>query len=282
MNYQSLIFSISMIIFINLASADSTSTDAYLCNDFKNYINSNLPAEQKAQRLMRILRYDNGDSCSIDISNKIDHIKGPVLPYSKNHIFNILSSKKLLLSKSDKITNESKFIKNWSSGGSNHRSFSDAKLNLFFKEIFFRISNRFENISLSLLDLFHGHIIIDSSSVSYDDILIIFHAKEYPKDLESYKVNFALEKYPYCKTFTTSSKGYESRNLIWSLRKNIIWRLDTSKASVFSELVKSPVYDFAPELVLKANALQENFFGETLLNINYFNDENANNVILAL
>ncbi|MFI5390870.1 MAG: hypothetical protein ACHQYQ_05855 [Bacteriovoracales bacterium] len=84
----------------------------------------------------------------------------------------------------------------------------------------------------------------------------------------------ARRQNPGLKSFTTDSENFKSRNLIWSLMKNKIWRIDTS--SKFNFLVKSSAFDLYPKEVLWANSLQENLFGKRVADFNYLPTEEKN------
>jgi hypothetical protein len=156
----------------------------------------------------------------------------------------------------------------WSSTGQ-PRIFKDEKINIYFKKLFHLIEKKFKDITLDRINLFHAHLV-----QAENDFILIFHAFEYPVDLEPQKFIIARRQNPKLIPFITNSKKYKRRNLIWSLKKNRIWRIDTS--AEFNFLVKSSAFDLYPKEVLRANSLQEDLFGKRVADLNYFPMEDKN------
>ncbi len=189
---------------------------------------------------------------------KIDTILGPPLP---KELFTAL----LNLKKSTRPIDLNPKILSWASTGQNPKIFTNKTHNDFFQDIFHLIEKSFPDIGLNRINLFHAHLI-----QTQGDFLLIFHAFEYPVDLEPSKFEMVRKLNPEIIPFTTQSEGYARRNLIWSLRKNKIWRFDTSSKSKFNFLIRSPAYELYPKEVLLGNALQENLFGKNIADLNYF------------
>jgi hypothetical protein len=206
----------------------------------------------EASHFLDMLRNTDG------VEEKVDTLLGPPLPAD---LFSDLKN----LKKSTKYFNLNPKILSWASSGQNPRIFKNKVNNDFFQNIFQLIEKSFTDIKLDRVNLFHAHLVQMA-----DDFLLIFHAFEYPIDLEPYKFEMARKLNPQITSFTTNSKGYDRRNLIWSFTKNKIWRFDTSSKSKFNFLVRSPAYALYPKEVLLGNALQENLFGKNIADINYF------------
>ncbi len=153
-------------------------------------------------------------------------------------------------------------LKSWGSGAI-PKVFTSNTLNLFFKELFIIIHKNFPDIDLSPLNLFHGHLI-----KTQNDFIVIFHAFEYPVDLEPQKFLAAKKFGMNLKPFLSSSPSYKKRNLIWSQRDQKIYRFDSTDQS-FNFLIKSPAFDLYPIEVLRANSVQESIFGKRLFDINF-------------
>lgn len=206
----------------------------------------------QASHFLDMLRNTDG------VEEKVDSLLGPPIPKG---LFSDLKN----LKKSTQSTDLNPKILSWASSGQNPRIFKNQVNNDFFQNIFHRIEKSFPEITLNRINLFHAHLI-----QTPDDFLLVFHAFEYPRDLEPYKFEVAKKLNPQTTSFTTKSKGYDRRNLIWSLLKNKIWRFDTSSKSKFNFLIRSAAYELYPKEVLLGNALQENLFGINIADINYF------------
>jgi hypothetical protein len=206
----------------------------------------------QAGQFLDMLRNTDG------VEEKVDTLLGPPLP--KNLILDLKN-----LKKSTKQLDLNPNILSWASSVQNPRIFKNRVNNDFFQNIFHQIEKSFPDIKLDRVNLFHAHLM-----QTPNDYLLVFHAFEYPMDLEPYKFELARKLNPQITPFTTNSKGYDRRNLIWSFTKNKIWRFDTSLKSKFNFLIRSPAYALYPKEVLLGNALQENLFGKNIADINYF------------
>ena len=206
----------------------------------------------EASHFLDMLRNTDGGA------EKVDTLLGPPLP---TDLFSDLKN----LKKSTKPFDLNPKILSWASSGQDPRIFKSQINNDFFQKIFGRIEKSFPDITLNRINLFHAHLI-----QTPDDFLLIFHAFEYPMDLEPHKFEMARKLNPQITPFTTKTNGYDRRNLIWSLIKNKIWRLDTSSRSKFNFLIRSPAFEVYPKEVLLGNSLQENLFGKNIADINYF------------
>lgn len=171
-------------------------------------------------------------------------------------------------------------LHNWASGGAPFRRFKEDELTDFFEELFttlvaVSLSLTTGNspwwqgapVQLSRADLFHGHLIWDTS-VPFADLLFLFHAKEYPSDIESTKAGFArhLESGVY-KDFKTSSADFKYRCSIYSLRLNRLYILKLSDNG-------SPYRGFVanPDLSKTYNPLRidQDDLGECVADVNHF------------
>ncbi|WP_291578384.1 hypothetical protein [Clostridium sp. UBA6640] len=237
--------------------------------------NDDITYEDKSKVIMGLLRSCDGQGGPKTYSSKVNTILAPKLPsdYDEAKLFQILKDQNSIIKNTNPIE-VTEFIKSWSSGnGEKPRRFNDDISN-YLEALFKAININFPDTKLNLIDLFHGHMVIDES-YSNGDVLIIFHSKEYPSNLEKQKTDIAIKEDSKLQLFDTKNGVYKKRNYIWSLRKNKIWRIDTSEESGFCNLVKSPIYDFCPEEVMEANAAQESYLGKTICDINYFIDYNG-------
>ncbi|MFY0529110.1 hypothetical protein ACN28I_40095 [Archangium gephyra] len=248
-----------------------------------------MPTQQQKITLIQLKL--GGDSNYLSVTPDVSQ-----LPEDVSKLLNLPSAEKLReeLSKlSDKVTDDALsnastlakdkgFYKlhNWASGGSPFRRFKDDEITKYFEELFESLvgvsaslaANKdpwFEgdSIALNRADLFHGHLVYDTSA-PLPDILLLFHAKEYPSDIEEFKSNTAklLEPQAY-KEVKTSSKGYKYRCSIYSLRFNKLWILRLSdNNSPYRSLVNDP------NLNAHQNPLRidQDDLGECVSDINYF------------
>ncbi|MBF0443619.1 MAG: hypothetical protein HQK54_17060 [Oligoflexales bacterium] len=179
-----------------------------------------------------------------------------------------------------KIVGIERDILSKSSGGVSQDAwvFTEKSLNLFFKNMFRKIeaASLEAGIVLSEEDLFHGHVFSFENGKTAD-IGIVFHAKEYPRDLA---INTGHgENSP----FTTSDRSYELRNVIWLMSSGKLWMVDSGKMSgPMKSLMLAEGTDpesddpFMKEyasLQIKANTLQDVYFsdaGKSLGAVNFF------------
>lgn len=102
-------------------------------------------------------------------------------------------------------------------------------------------------ITLSRYDLFHGHIfaIHDANGV-LEDVGILFHAKEYPHDL-----NLGNEDAKKSSPFSYKDFEYPFRNLIWLASTGIIYDVDGNSSSIY------PNYFLPKEINLNDPIIQD-------------------------
>jgi hypothetical protein len=100
-------------------------------------------------------------------------------------------------------------VLNWGSGGLGGRPwhFSDVSCNNFFANLARAISAYNPDIILSPHDLFHAHII----SYERNAMALVFHAKEYPFDLEKAKNYYQLVSH----RFYSYEESYQDRNFVY-------------------------------------------------------------------
>lgn len=120
--------------------------------------------------------------------------------------------------------------------------FKDTDLNQQIIQLFTTITSSDQQlgfqVALSRYDLFHGHLFaVYGADDTPQDVGILFHAKEYPRDL--ILGNPDAEKNS---PFTTDSPGYIYRNFIWLASSHIIYDLDGDSSTIF------PQY-FLPEML---------------------------------
>jgi hypothetical protein len=71
-----------------------------------------------------------------------------------------------------------------------HKQQIDNEQTSYLNSVFKNIAHSFPNIKLDANDLFHGHIIKVKKS---DEIVVVFHAKEYPSDFLGSQKNHRME-----------------------------------------------------------------------------------------
>ena len=153
----------------------------------------------------------------------------------------------------------------------------------YLTHLFYKILHYSEekglSITLNTTDLFHAHLVFFEK-----DLLLVFHAQEYPFDLNdtSFKAMIATKHKKDLlkgKKFSYKTPSFKKRNFIWSLKKNALFNVDTSGA--FQDLIFpkgwknnfNRVYPQGPtfhQLAIMGNTVQDNLLGETLGSLNFF------------
>ncbi|XP_058076624.1 uncharacterized protein LOC131225177 [Magnolia sinica] len=158
------------------------------------------------------------------------------------------------------------------------RRFVNEELNSYLAFLFEIIVTRGPsvglNVSLNRYDLFHGHLFLATDS---GRLGILFHAREYP----AYEKEVFPYQMGYCQT-GSNVKYDDSMNL-----RNILWLAplpsDVTKAwlapGVLVVLDARPegiIYKtLVPEYVDFVRTIYEEDFGDAVVDVNYFNVENA-------
>jgi hypothetical protein len=186
-----------------------------------------------------------------------------------------------VLSNGSKLPKDKGFYKlhNWASGGSPHRRFTSEAVTSFFEDLFTTLSAvslsltsgdkwwKGGHVKLSRADLFHGHLIWDTSA-PFPDVLFLFHAKEYPSDIEESKSGHAkaIDSASYV-DFKATSPEFKFRCSIYSLRTD---RLHILKLSDNGSPYRSLVAD--PDLSKSQNPLRidQDDLGVCVADVNYF------------
>lgn len=168
----------------------------------------------------------------------------------------------------------------WFSGGNekNYRLPKTASFGNYFKDLFIKVTETaipWNPTVLSRSDLFHGHLIYHST---LKDLIIVFHAKEYPRENPSLCSGcsmrklfdlFSLHLSPQIKT-QPATDSYLRRNFIISLRQRKLCGANT-RIRGFAPLAQSQGDGSTLDSV-KASDLGK--LGE-IMNINFFASEGA-------
>ena len=162
-------------------------------------------------------------------------------------------------STSKTITSNSHKLSNWASGGV-RANWSDYKYKTFhsdadtFFKALFEEARVLSNAKFSRTDLFHGHVMWHKT----DGLIVIFHAKEYPSDLESWKSTSGALADPKSASFTKHDADYAKRNVRYDFRSNSMSVVTTGLQNGSGQ-----------------QALDESFNGdaEYVFDINYFPNE---------
>lgn len=105
-------------------------------------------------------------------------------------------------------------LRAWGSDGLSGQAwrFMHDDCNAFFFDLMRAIPTVRSQITLSPHDLFHGHIVSYGEKRDHRErIAVIFHAKEYPSDLESTKNRYQLTR----EKFSSRDKGFRARNFLY-------------------------------------------------------------------
>lgn len=102
-------------------------------------------------------------------------------------------------------------ILNWGSNGLSGKpwQFVDAQCNEFYGKLFSHITENRPDILLNPFDLFHAHLI--GYGLHHDRLFMVFHAKEYPADIEEIKNEYQSEE----DRFYQDSPSFDARNFIY-------------------------------------------------------------------
>lgn len=119
-------------------------------------------------------------------------------------------------------------------------------------------------------DLFHGHVVLlHDQATHFSDIVIVFHAKEFPADLPeaggfknraSSPVNFNMR----------DDRAFSKRNFIYSFRSHVLVNLQKDAFGKDYQSYRELITEYDPRFDLEVNTLREHYFGQTLFDINYF------------
>ncbi|XP_076928755.1 uncharacterized protein LOC143592821 [Bidens hawaiensis] len=153
------------------------------------------------------------------------------------------------------------------------RRFVNEELNSYMEFLFKLIVDRGPevglNVSLNRYDFFHGHLFITANG----RVGILFHAKEYPAyDKEVFPYNMG-----YCQKCSnvTYDDSMNLRNILWLAPLPSNSTSDWSAPGVLVVLDARPggiIYrDIIPEYANYARTIYEEYFGETVVDVNYLN-----------
>jgi hypothetical protein len=172
-----------------------------------------------------------------------------------------------------------KKLQNWASGGAPFRRFRDRTVTRFFNTLFERVLGYVNSVLdptdrpwvLSRNDLFHGHLSWAHFS-SANDVVMVFHAQEYPADLEESKNRAASELERGVRSFRSDAAPFGRRCPIWSMRKKRLWSIDFfAPSNPLLPLLATPL----STLRRGRNPLvvDQDDIGECLADISYFPKE---------
>jgi len=173
---------------------------------------------------------------------------------------------------------------NWGSGSQKARVFKNQKMTTFFSNLFYTIIQMAKehqlSISLNTTDLFHGHIILLGKEKP--NLIIIFHAQEYPYNLpfthhKSKKAVSTHKELLKGKRLSYQTPSFKRRNFIWSLKENRLFNINTEIKGPFFDLIFPKGWKKNKELknlALLANSVQDNLIGKSLGSLNFFPSQN--------
>lgn len=161
---------------------------------------------------------------------------------------------------------------NWSSSSSSDQLgclVSTKAIANHFEVIFEKIASiynselKFMSLVLCRNNLFHGHVRYNET---LKDILIVFHAFEYPRDLEPLKSSQAKEIESGIDEYNSKAiAAFVWRNAIYSVNKNCVYIPNINQEPYCSQLKRGPA---------EYCTLDETKVGTRFFDINYFPEEN--------
>lgn len=163
--------------------------------------------------------------------------------------------------------------KEYGSGGrlGNVKIFS-GRIEKFFQDLFNAIVQygRNEEILLVADDLFHGHVmVLHDKETNFCDIVIVFHAKEFPADLPE-AGGFKNRAASPTNFNMRNDKAFNKRNFVYSLRSHTLVNLQKNSSGKDYQKYKELITEYDPSFDLMVNTLREHYFGKNLFDINYF------------
>jgi len=174
-------------------------------------------------------------------------------------------------------------ILNWGSGSPKARFFKNQEVTDFFSNLFYKIIDISKHnqlsISLNTTDLFHGHLVYLNHKRG--DLIIVFHAQEYPHELpftrsKSIEAVVTYKSILKGKKFGYKTVSFKRRNFIWSLKENKLFNLNTDDKGPFFSLIFPKGWIENKELkrlALLGNSVQDNLLGNGLGSLNFFPDQ---------
>ena len=203
---------------------------------------------KSAQRLLSQIQEQSSPSITFSICD------GPVISAEE-----YLSAAKVTVSLRDDVKKKASGIRDLVF------SFTDVNLTKIWQELFIGIANCDDSITISDLDLFHGHLF--RLSHEQPELLIVFHAKEYPIEIPNPEGKHG--------GFSTESSEYQRRNILYLSSTAKIYILHGNTSSFWQSLIIPEGIEEVElrDIFRQANTLQtEHFstFTETLGDVNYF------------
>lgn len=162
-----------------------------------------------------------------------------------------------------------KKLENWASGTKPPYFRSSTRAaNTWLANLFAEVARRAGH-TLSRADLFHCHLSYDASG---PDLLLIFHAREYPSDIEPFKNGIATGLDNGIVGFDTTTLDFRDRNPIYSAATNRIYVPHfVNNANPYRTLIADP------DLTVAQNPLflDSTLLGDCLADISTFPREGA-------
>ena len=239
---------------------------------------------------------DHFDVIKVQMDKAVPDELAQILNYDTTEDAAIFLKSLLKTVESDVVDNESKYssaldkqylnVSNWASSSGKgdvfrekYYRFSDEGLRIFFEALFKNVE---KNIPATLCrnNLFHCHAVFDEVEDSVD-LRLVFHAYEYPLDLEWFKSDKAFEVEPDKQKFETQERNYFKRNAIWSLRNNTLYipdffdYLGFSKSKNLNVMPYGCLFDKEIDGWKKTCTIDQSKVGNEIISLNYFPTENV-------
>ncbi len=151
-----------------------------------------------------------------------------------------------------------KRVGNWGSNGLGGKPwrFADDACNEFFVALHTRIAAHVPGMRLTPHDLFHGHM-LSYGPTGRDHLAIVFHGKEYPRDLEIIKNKYQIS----AESFASTDEIFYHRNFLYLSHRdgvgNEIFLIEESGICIdyFSQFSVNSLSEAVMELVLENGKL---------------------------
>lgn len=177
--------------------------------------------------------------------------------------------------KTQNVKNELK-VSSWGSGGGlgtfsgKLYRFKEVALTTYFGKLFDAVKAAVPNAKYSRNNFFHGHSVFDKVDGSVDS-RIVFHAYEYPENLETTKSGQANEVEPSVAEFKDDKSDFYKRNVIWSMRSNTLLVPDYWDYLIVGEELSD--FPYGGVVTPEGCVMNQAKIGEEIIAFNFFPSE---------
>ena len=224
----------------------------------------------------------------VELRDTIAQSTGKVIDVVRSELANRLVPRAQLLRPDGLHEKFESNLRDWASGsGGKAFDINIPGINHFMAGLFELIVEHVPDTEINEFDLFHGHVVPTEKP---RDLVILFHAKEYPArqaglfpllSPETIKQATASGVIRNEQSFGDDLKTMTDRNFLWVLSTNTLWALsdpervgekkDVDFATLLGVLgIEDPELAALEEYQRTVGTVSEGNFGTDLMNVNYF------------